>query len=71
MMWSISTLLLIAVAIMASQATVPTSGESAPGLGVRVTRFVCAMCSETGQLFSWGLFLSRVAVRRHIAAFKP
>ena len=70
MTWSISTLLLIAVAIMASRATVPTSGESAPGLGVRVPRFVCAKCSETGQLSSRGLFLSRAAVRRHIAASK-
>ncbi len=41
------------------------------GLGSQVTRFVCAKCSETGQLSSRGLFLSRAAVLRHIAASKP
>ena len=35
-----------------------------------MTRFVCAKCTETGQLSSRGLFLSRAAVRRHIAASK-
>ena len=71
MTWSVSTLLLIAVAIMASRASVPATGPAAPGLGCRATRFVCAKCTETGQLSSWGLFLSRAAVRRHIAASKP
>ena len=60
--------LLIAVAIMASRVSVPAAGPAAPGLGCRATR---AKCTETGQLSSWGLFLSRAAVRRHIAASKP
>ena len=71
MTWSVSTLLLIAVAIMASRASVPAGGPGATGLGCRATRFVCAKCTETGQLSSRGLFLSRAAVRRHIAASKP
>ena len=73
MTWSVSTLLLIAVAIMASRASVPPTGPAAPGLGCRATRFVCAKCTETGQLSraSRGLFLSRAAVLRHIAASKP
>jgi hypothetical protein len=60
--------LLIAVAIMASRVSVPAAGPAAPGLGCRATR---AKCTETGQLSSWGLFLSRAAVLRHIAASKP
>jgi hypothetical protein len=60
--WCINTLLLTAVAIMAS---VLAAGP-AQGLGGRVTRFVCAKCTETGQLSSWGLFLSRAAVWRHL-----
>ncbi len=43
-----------------------------------MTRFVCAKCTETGQLSSWGLFLSRAAVTGgqapqcgHITASKP
>ena len=60
---------------MASQASVPAAGQAAPGLGCRATCFVCAKCTvtETGQLelSSRGLFLSRAAVRRHIAASKP
>ena len=71
MTWSVSTLLLIAVAIMASRASVPPTGPAAPGLGCQATRFVCAKCTETSQLSSWGLFLSRAAVRRHITASKP
>ena len=71
MTWSVSTLLLIAVAaIMASRVSVPTAGPAAPGLGCRATRFVCAKCTETGQLSSRGLFLSQTAVQRHIAASK-
>jgi hypothetical protein len=66
MTWSLSTLLLTAVATMASQASVPGGGP-AQVLPVTLMRFVCAKCSETGQLYSWGLFLSREAVHRHIA----
>ena len=69
--WSVSTLLLIAVAIMASRVSVPAVGPAAPGLGCPATRFVCAKCTETVQLSSRCLFLSRAAVLRHIAASKP
>jgi hypothetical protein len=71
MTWSVSTLLLTAVAIMASRASV-----SAADLGqvlrspATLTRYVCATCSETGQLSSLGMFLSRVAVLRRMAASK-
>ena len=68
MLWSVSTLLLIAVAIMASRVSVPAAGPAAPGLGCQATR---VKCTETSQLSSRGLFLSRAAVRRHIAASKP
>jgi hypothetical protein len=71
MTWSVSTLLLVAVVIMASRVSVPGAGPAASGLGCRLTRFVCAKCTDTGQLSSRGLFLSRAAVRRHIAASKP
>ena len=71
--WSVSTLrlLLITVAIMASQVSV-TGGRPGcartrmPGAG-----FVCAKCTETVQLSSRCLFLSRAVVLRHIAASKP
>ncbi len=66
MKWCVTTLLLTAVAIMAS---VPAAGP-AQGLGGQGTRFVCAKCTETGWKI-WGLFLSRAAVRRHMAASKP
>jgi hypothetical protein len=71
--WSVSTLrlLLITVAIMASRVSVPAVGPAAPGLGCPATRFVCAKCTETVQLSSRCLFLSRAAVLRHIAASKP
>ena len=70
MLWSVSTLLLIAVAIMASRVSVPgaRAGPAAPGLGCQATR---VKCTETSQLSSRGLFLSRSAVLRHIAASKP
>ena len=71
MTWSVSTILLVAVVIMASGVSVPAAGPAAPGLGCRATRFVCAKCTKTGQLSSRGLFLSQAAVRRHIAASKP
>jgi hypothetical protein len=71
MTWSVSTLLLVAVVIMASRVSVPGAGPAASGLRCRLTRFVCAKCTDTGQLSSRGLFLSRAAVRRHIAASKP
>ena len=72
MTWSASTLLLITVAIMASRVSVPAAGPAAPlaGIECRATRFVCSKCTETGQLSSRGLFLSRAAVRRHISASK-
>ena len=69
--WSVSTLLLIAVAIMASQVSVPAAGPAAPGLGCRATRFVCAKCTRSCQLSSLCLFLSRAAVLHHIAASNP
>jgi hypothetical protein len=73
MTWSVCTLLLVAAAIMASRASVPAGTVSEQGRAATrpLTRFVCAKCSETGQLSSRGLFLSRAAVHRHIAASKP
>jgi hypothetical protein len=67
------TLLLTAVALMASRASVPAGPDSEQGRAATrtLTRFVCAKCSATGQLSSRGLFLSRVAVHRHIAASRP
>ncbi len=52
----------------AGHARVPARGD---GLGLGVTRFMCAHCTATGQLSSSGLFLNRAAVRRHISASKP
>ena len=62
------TLLLAAVAsvIIGSSA----AGPAGSGTG-RVTRFVCAHCTATGELFHRGMFLNRASVRRHIAASKP
>jgi hypothetical protein len=73
MTWSVCTLLLTAVALMASQASVPAGPDSEQGRAATrtLTHFVCAKCSETCQHSSRGLFLSRVAVHRHIAASKP
>ncbi len=75
MTWSVCTLLLTAVALMASRASVPACPDSELGRAatrtLRLTHFVCAKCSETGQLSSRGLFLSRAAVHRHIAASRP
>jgi hypothetical protein len=73
MAWSVCTLLLTAVALMASRASVPAGPDSEQGRAATrtLTRFVCAKCSATGQLSSRGLFLSRAAVHRHIAASKP
>jgi hypothetical protein len=75
MTWSVCTLLLSAVALMASRASVPAGPDSEHGRAATRTltlaRFVCAKCSETGQLSSRGLFLSRAAVHRHIAASRP
>ena len=65
-MHSVCTLLLAAVVFMASQASPPILGGADAG-GVQVTRFVCVHCTQTGQLSSRGLFLSRAAVRRHIS----
>ena len=65
----------LAFAVMASSVPISASALSdvlAAGAGAgRVTRFVCAHCTSTGQLSSRGLFLNRAAVRRHIAASKP
>ncbi len=56
---------------MAAKASdMPAGPPARSGLGVTVTRFVCAHCTETGLLSSRGLFLNRAAVRRHIAAAK-
>ncbi len=73
MTWSVCTLLLTAVALMASQASVPPSPDSEQGLAATqtLTHLVCAKCSETSQLSSLGLFLSRAAVHRHIGHSKP
>ncbi len=72
------TLLLAAVAsvIMASvPVPVTRAGSAAAGPAgsgtVRVTRFVCAHCTSTGELSHRGMFLNRASVRRHIAASKP
>ncbi len=67
MRWCVTTLLLISVAIMTSV----LAASPAQGLRGLVTRFVCAKCTETSQLSSQGLFLSRAAVLRHMAASKP
>ena len=66
-------ILAVTVAIMASSASpVPSQDRSAlAARGPVVTRFVCAHCTNTGLLSSRGLFLNRVAVRRHIAGSKP
>ena len=68
------TLLLAAVAVMAAKASdIPARPPARPGLGGRVTRFVCAHCTAKGLLLSSrGLFLNRSAVLRpgHIAAAK-
>jgi hypothetical protein len=58
---------------MASQASVLASPDSEQGRAATrtLTRFVCAKCSETSQLSSRGLFLSRAAVHRHIGHSKP
>ena len=71
MTWSLPTLLLTVVAIMASQARVPSESGPANLKGPGVTRYVCTKCTETGQRSSWGLFLSRAAVQRHLSASKP
>ena len=68
------TLLLAAVAVMAAKASdIPARPPARPGLGGRVTRFVCAHCTAKGLsllLSSRGLFLTRSAVLRHITAAK-
>ena len=68
---TVCTLMLVAVAIMAS------GGSSAPvsqGLCCAgcVTLFVCVKCTETSQLSSCSLYLrlNWASVRRHIAASK-
>ncbi len=70
---SVRTLLLAAVVFMASQATPPiVAGDSeGQGPGVQVTRYVCVHYTQTGHLSGRGLFLSRAAVKRHIAHAKP
>ncbi len=73
MTYSVRTLLLAAVVFMAGRATPPTvggKGKGPAGPGLQVSRFVCVHCTETGQLSSQGLFLSRAAVNRHISHAK-
>ena len=70
------TLLLASVALMAAASGKPQVGAGGPsaapaGLGLGVSRFVCAHCTATGQLSSRGLFLNSASVQRHIAASKP
>ncbi len=67
---TVCTLVLVAVAIMASGGS---SAPVRPGLGCAggVTRFVvCVKCTETCQLSSSSLFLNRASVSWHIAASK-
>ena len=68
----IRTLLLAFVAVMAMASGKLGAGcqPARLGLGLGVTRFVCAHCTSTDQLSSGGLFLNRASVRRHIAASK-
>ena len=77
---TVCTVVLVALAIMASGGSAASSsaaaGEPGPGRGrcgpgFGVTRFICVKCTETGQLSSHGLFLNRASVRRHIAGSKP
>ena len=73
MTYSVRTLLLAAVVFMASRAIPPTVGQGkgpAAGSGPQVSRYVCVHCTQTGQLSSQGLFLSRAAVNRHISHAK-
>ena len=77
-MYSGLTLLLAAVVFTDMASAGDSSGSCAGhvrvparGDGVGVTRFVCALCTATGQLSSRSLFLNRAAVRRHISASKP
>ncbi len=58
---------------MASRATPPTvggSGKGPVGPGLQVSRFVCVQCTQTCQLSSQGLFLSRAAVNQYISHAK-
>ena len=66
-------LLAVTVAIVASRASaVPSQDQSSPAArGPVVTRFVCAHCTDTGQLSSRGLFLNRALVHRHFVASQP
>jgi hypothetical protein len=66
---TVCTLVLVAVAIMASGGS---SAPVLPGLGCAggLTRFVCVKCTETCRLSSCCLFLNLASVRRHIAASK-
>ncbi len=45
-------------------------GKGPAGPGLQVSRFVCVHCTQTGQLSSQGLFLSRAAVNQHISHAK-
>ena len=68
---TVCTLVLVAVAIMASGGS---SAPVRPGLGCTgsVTRLVCVKCTETSQLSSCSLYLrlNWASVCRHIAASK-
>jgi hypothetical protein len=55
--------------------SVPVTGSAAAGPAGsgngRVTRFVRAHCTSTGELSHRGMFLNRASVRRHIAGDSP
>ena len=65
---AVTSVIMASVQVPVSAAAGPTAGGPAAG---RVTRFVCAHCTSTGQLSHRGMFLNRASVRRHIAASKP
>ena len=76
-MLSVTRTLLLAAVVSVIMASVPVpvtgsvaAGPAGSGTG-RVTRFVCAHCTSTGELSHRGMFLNRASVRRHIAASKP
>jgi hypothetical protein len=69
---TISLLLAAVASVIMASVQVPVSaaaGPAGPSAG-RVTRFVCAHCTSTGELSHRCMFLNRASVRRHIAAMK-
>jgi hypothetical protein len=64
----------VASVIMASVPVAVTGSAAAGPAGSgtrRVTRFVCAHCTSTGELSHHGMFLNQASILRHIAAIKP